>query len=155
MAYYYNGPICTWDLSVLAGVWWLKSLVKVWRNISKWIFWHRQKNILPNFDYSLSHSEYISNVCFALLWILWKFLYPRIKSEIILVLNISPLNTIYIGVILVGLVQCVTPRHIFFGFLVWVYMYGLRPNYWNFMVYLYTKTISHLKKRKLLLPEIF
>ena len=32
-------------------------------------------------------------------------------------------------VILVGLVQCVTPGHIFFVFFVRVYMYGLRPNY--------------------------
>ena len=53
---------------------------------------------------------------------------------------------LYYRVILVGLVQRVTPGHFFFGFLVWVYMYGLRPNYWNFMVYLCTKTISQLKK---------
>ena len=57
------------------------------------------------------------------------------------------------GVILVGLVQCVTLGHIFFGFLVWVYIYGLRPNYWNFTVYLYTKTISQLKKAKIATPR--
>ena len=47
-----------------------------------------------------------------------------------------------IWVVLVGLVH---PGTYFLGFWVWVYMYGLRPNYWNFMVYLYTKIISQPK----------